>query len=232
MSLKTHDAGGRRASGPAGLACVPGDRFLDPPWNKTAAVRYGPGETIFSQGEACDDVFYIRCGGVKLSVRSKTGREAVVAIAGPGDCCGEGALAGQLVRTGSATAITPSEILPIAWDRMAQLLRKSRAVSDWFIAQMLARSIRIEEDLIDQRFNSSEKRLARALLLLGRHGQTGRPAQVVPAVSPATLAETVGAPPARVAGLLKKFRRLGFIACNGGKRFRINDSRLGILLQD
>jgi len=195
------------------------------------SVTFARGETIFAQGDVNEDVLYILSGGVKLSVKSKTGREAVVAMLGPGDCFGEACLTGQRLRKGSATAITPTAIQRVAKGRMAQLLRRNHAISDWFIGQMVARNIRIEEDLIDQLFNSSEKRLARALLLLAGYGGTGRPARVVPTVSTETLAEMVGATSSRVAGLLQKFRKLGFIGA-AGKSYAVNSSMLSVVLQD
>ncbi len=151
-------------------------------------------------------VMYIQSGGVKLSVLSKIGREAVVAMLGPGDFFGEGCLAGQPLRMGSATAITPSAILLVDQEAMAQLLHKQHAMSDRFIAHMLSRNIRIEEDLIDQLFNSSEKRLARALLLLARYGKQDQPSRVVPKVSQETLAEMIGTTRSRVNFFLNKFR--------------------------
>src|SRR3981081_2240874 len=152
--------------------------FLDSAGVARKIVEYRRSETIFTQGDPCDSVLYIQKGGVKLSVLSKTGREAVVAMLGPGDFFGEGCLAGQPVRMGSATAITGSTILEVDKDQMVCLLHKQHALSDRFIAHMLSRNIRIEEDLIDQLLNSSEKRLARALLLLARYGKQDRPAKV------------------------------------------------------
>src|SRR6266849_7923395 len=149
--------------------------FLDSAGVSKKIVAYGRGETIFTQGDACEDVLYIQTGGVKLSVLSKTGREAVVAMIGPGDFFGEGCLAGQPLRMGSATAITPSGILFVAKEKMVRLLHKQHAMSDRFISHILSRNIRIEEDLIDQLFNSSEKRLARTLLLLARDGKQNKP---------------------------------------------------------
>src|SRR5206468_6945008 len=157
--------------------------FLDSSGVRKRVAEYGRGETIFTQGDACEHVLYIRSGGVKLSVLSKTGREAVVAMLGPGDFFGEGCLAGQPLRMGSATAITPSVILLVDKQKMVQLLHKQHAMSDRFISHMLSRNIRIEEDLIDQLFNSSEKRLARTLLLLARYGKQDKPARVVPQIS-------------------------------------------------
>src|SRR5437870_9541526 len=166
--------------------------FLDSAGVARKIVEYRRSETIFTQGDPCDSVLYIQKGGVKLSVLSKTGREAVVAMLGPGDFFGEGCLAGQRLRMGSAAAITPSAILRVAKEKMVQLLHKQHAMSDRFISHMLARNIRIEEDLIDQLFNSSEKRLARALLLLARYGMQDKPVRVVPKISQETLAEMIG----------------------------------------
>ncbi len=179
-----------------------------------------------------DHVLYIQAGGVKLSVLSKTGREAVVAMLGPGDFFGEGGLAGQAVRVGSASAITPSTILLIEKDRMVKLLRKQHGMSDRFIAHMLARNIRIEEDLIDQLFNSSEKRLARTLLLLARYGSQDKPSRVVPRISQETLAEMVGTTRSRVNFFLNKFKKLGFIEYKGELPLKINSSLLSVVLHD
>ena len=195
-------------------------------------TEYGRNETVFTQGDACDHVLYIQTGGIKLSVLSKTGREAVVAMLGPGDFFGEGCLAGQPVRMGSATAITPSVILRITKDAMVKLLHKQHAMSDRFITHMLARNIRIEEDLIDQLFNSSEKRLARVLLLLARYGSTETPTSVVPKMSQETLAEMVGTTRSRVNFFLNKFRTLGFIVYSDDAPITINPSLLTVILND
>jgi CRP/FNR family cyclic AMP-dependent transcriptional regulator len=165
-------------------------------------------------------------------VLSKTGKEAVVAMLGPGDFFGEGCLAGQPVRMGSATAITPSVILLVAKEKMVRLLHKQHAMSDRFIAHMLARNIRIEEDLIDQLFNSSEKRLARTLLLLARYGKQDKPARVVPQISQATLAEMIGTTRSRVNFFLNKFKKLGFIEYDGELPLKINSSLLSVVLHD
>ena len=166
--------------------------FLESAGVAQKGVPYRRGESIFAQGDPCEHVWYIQSGGIKLSVLSKTGREAVVAMLGPGDFFGEGCLAGQEVRMGSATAVAPSEILRIDKAHMAHLLHKQHAMSDRFISHILSRNIRIEEDLIDQLFNSSEKRLARTLLLLARYGKQAKPTRVVPQISQETLAEMVG----------------------------------------
>jgi CRP/FNR family cyclic AMP-dependent transcriptional regulator len=167
---------------------------------------------------------------VKLSVRSKTGREAVVAMLGPGDFFGEGCLAGQSVRMGSATSITGSAILFVDKDQMVNLLHKQHAMSDRFIAHMLSRNIRIEEDLIDQLFNSSERRLARALLLLARYGKQDRPVRAIPKISQETLAEMVGTTRSRVNFFMKKFQRLGFIDYRDG--LKVNNALLTVVLHD
>src|SRR5581483_1748143 len=206
--------------------------FLDSAGVARTIVKYGRDETIFTQGDACDHVMYIQAGGVKLSVLSKTGREAVVAMLGPGDFFGEGCLAGQPYRMGSATAITPSAILRVAKQKMVGLLHRQHTMSDRFIAHMLARNIRIEEDLIDQLFNSSEKRLARALLLLARYGKQDKPVRVVPKVSQETLAEMIGTTRSRVNFFLNKFKKLGFIEYDGELPLKVNSSLLSVVLHD
>jgi CRP/FNR family cyclic AMP-dependent transcriptional regulator len=206
--------------------------FLDSSGMAKTVMEYGRGETIFTQGDPCEDVLYIQTGGVKLSVLSKTGREAVVAMLGPGDFFGEGCLAGQPVRMGSATAITPSVILLVGKEKMVRLLHKQHGMSDRFISHMLSRNIRIEEDLIDQLFNSSEKRLARTLLLLARYGKQDKPARVVPKISQETLAEMIGTTRSRVNFFLNKFKRLGFIEYNGDIPLKINSSLLSVVLHD
>ena len=195
-------------------------------------VDYSRGETVFTQGETCKHVFYIRSGGVKLSVLSKSGREAVVAMLGPSDFFGEGCLAGQPLRMGSATAITPTVILQVRKEEMVRLLHTQHAMSDRFISHMLSRNLRIEEDLIDQLFNSSEKRLARALLLLARYGEQDKPVRVVPRVSQETLAEMIGTTRSRVNFFLNKFKKLGFIEYDGELPLKVNSSLLSVVLHD
>jgi len=204
--------------------------FLDSAGVARKIVEFRRSETIFAQGDPCDSVLYIQKGGVKLSVLSKTGREAVVAMLGPGDFFGEGCLAGQPVRMGSATAITGSTILQVDKDHMVRLLHKQHALSDRFIAHMLARNIRIEEDLVDQLFNSSEKRLARTLLLLARYGELDKPQKAVPKISQATLAEMVGTTRSRVNFFMNKFKRLGFIEYKDG--LKVHNSLLTVVLHD
>ena len=206
--------------------------FLDSAGVAKSVAEYGREETIFTQSDACQHVMYIQSSGVKLSVLSKSGREAIMAMLGPGDFFGEGCLSGQPLRLGSATAITPSVILLIQKATMVRLLHQQHAMSDRFISHMLARNIRIEEDLIDQLFNSSEKRLARALLLLARYGKRDKPVRVVPKVSQVTLAEMVGTTRSRVNFFLNKFKRLGFIDYDGELPLKINSSLLSVLLHE
>jgi CRP/FNR family cyclic AMP-dependent transcriptional regulator len=193
-------------------------------------VEYARGDVVFAQGDNAKNVMYIRSGGVRLSVQSKAGRDAVLAMLGPGDFFGEGCLAGQRLRIGTATAIMPSTILPIACETMVRLLREKPAISDRFIVHMLVRTIRIEEDLIDHLFNSGEKRLARALLLLADYGKQTKSVHLVPKISQKTLAEMVGMTRPRVNFFLNKFRTLGFIDYNG--ELKINRSLLMGVLRD
>ena len=204
--------------------------FLDSSGIAKTIVKYERGATIFTQGDACEDVLYIQTGGVKLSVLSKTGREAVVAMLGPGDFFGEGCLAGQSVRMGSATAITPSVILLVDKEKMVQLLHRQPTMSDRFIAHMLARNIRIEEDLVDQLFNSSEKRLARVLLLLANFGKDREPEPILPKISQEMLAEMVGTTRSRVSFFMNKFRQLGLIEYNGD--LKVHTSLLDVVLHE
>ena len=204
--------------------------FLDSAGIARRIVEYRRADIIFTQGDSCDHVYYIQTGGVKLSVLSKAGREAVVAMLGPGEFFGEGCLAGQPLRMGSATATTDSIILLVDKDQMVRLLHRQHALSDRFIAHMLARNIRIEEDLVDQLFNSSEKRLARTLLLLARYGKHDTPVRAVPTISQETLAEMVGTTRSRVNFFMKKFQRLGFIDYTDG--LKVNHSLLTVVLHD
>jgi CRP/FNR family cyclic AMP-dependent transcriptional regulator len=206
--------------------------FLDSAGLAKTIVQYGRDEVIFTQGDTSEHVLYVQSGGIKLSVLSKTGKEAVVAMLGPGDFFGEGCLAGQTVRMGSATALTPSAILRIEKAQMVRLLHRQHEMSDRFIAHMLTRNIRIEEDLIDQLFNSSEKRLARTLLLLARYGKEDKPIRTVPRVSQETLAEIVGTTRSRVNFFLNKFKKLGFIEYNGDRPIKVNKSLLSVVLHD
>ncbi len=193
-------------------------------------VKYRRAEVIFTQGDPGESVLYIQKGGVTLSVLSKTGREAIIAMLGRGDFFGEGCLAGQPVRVGSATATTESTILLVDKDQMARLLHQQHALSDRFIAHMLARNSRIEEDLIDHLFNSSQKRLARTLLLLAQFGKQDSPVRAVPKISQETLAEMVGTTRSRVNFFMKKFQRLGFIDYQDG--LKVNNAQLTVVLHE
>jgi CRP/FNR family transcriptional regulator, cyclic AMP receptor protein len=205
--------------------------FLDSAGIARKIVEYRRAEVIFTQGDPCGHILYIQKGGVKLSVLSKTGRQAAVAMLGAGEFFGEGCLAGQAFRIASATATTPSAILLVDKDQMARLLHEQNAMSDRFIAHLLARNIRIEEDLIDQLFNASEKRLARTLLLLARYGKDDALVRVVPPISQETLAEMVGTTRSRVNFFMRKFQRLGFIHYKNGL-ITVNDSLLTVVLHD
>jgi CRP/FNR family cyclic AMP-dependent transcriptional regulator len=206
------------------------EAFLTSAGIKKRIVEVRRGAVIFSQGDPCEHVLYIQKGAVKLSVLSKSGRQAVVAMLGAGQFFGEGGLAGQPVRIGSATAIEDSTILFVDQGQMARLLHQQHAMSDRFIAHMLARNIQIEEDLIDQLFNSSEKRLARTLLLLARYGKHDKPIRSIPPISQETLAEMVGTTRSRVNFFMKKFQRLGFIDYSDG--LKVNNSLLTVVLHD
>ena len=195
-----------------------------------ASQRIKTGVTVFTQGTPATSVFYVQDGGVKLSVLSATGKEAVVGMLGPGDFFGEGCLAGQPMRMGTATTLVPTVALRIQKPQMLTLLHDHPAFAERFLAHMLARNIRIEEDLVDQLFNSSEKRLARALLLLARYGKEDDAHRIIPAVSQEVLAEMVGTTRSRVNFFMNKFRKLGFIDYNG--RLKVHDSLLSVVLHD
>ena len=205
--------------------------FLDSAGLARRIVEYRKSEKIYSQGESIKDVLYIQKGVIKLSVVNEVGKEAVVAMLGPGDFFGEGGMAGQLVRVGTATATTPTTLLVIEKKEMIRVLHAESAFSERFMAYMLARNIRIEQDLIDQLFNSSEKRLARTLLLLARYGKQDQPQKVLPTVSQETLAEMIGTTRSRVNFFMNKFRELGFIGYNKGG-LHINTSLLSVVLHE
>jgi CRP-like cAMP-binding protein len=191
---------------------------------------YAPLAVIFSQGDPGDTVMYIEHGAVRLSVLSHAGKEAIVGVLGSGDFIGEGALAGQPIRMGTATAVAPTSVLVVPTKQMIQLLHDAPGFSDRFIEYMLQRNIRIEEDLVDQLFNSSEKRLARTLLLLARYGKEDKPQGILPKLSQEMLAEMIGTTRSRVNFFMNKFRKLGFIEYNGG--LKINTSLLSVVLHD
>jgi CRP/FNR family transcriptional regulator, cyclic AMP receptor protein len=209
-------------------------KFLDSAGIAKRIVDYRRNEVIFAQGDQGENVFYIQQGGVKLSVVSKTGKEAVVAMLGPTDFFGEACLADQKIRIGSATAITPSTVLVIGRKQMAKILHEQNKLADRFIAHMVLRNVRIEQDLIDQLFNSSEKRLARALLLLARYGKQTKPRHVVATISQETLSEMIGTTRSRVNFFMNKFKKLGFIEYDGNldKGIQINGSLLSVVLHD
>jgi CRP/FNR family transcriptional regulator, cyclic AMP receptor protein len=187
-------------------------------------------QTIFTQGDVADAVFYIQTGKVRLTVVSKTGKEATIGILNEGDFFGEGALAGQMVRMGSASAMNDCQLLRVNKKAMMAALHREHAFSDMFVAYLLARNIRYEEELVDQLFNSSEKRLARVLLLLAHFGKEGVPESVIPKISQETLAEMVGTTRSRVSFFMNRFRKLGFIHYNGG--LQVHSSLLNIVLHD
>src|SRR5712691_9916725 len=195
---------------------------------KTVAVPKK--QMIFAQGDAADAVFYIQKGKVMLTVVSTAGKEATIGILSEGNFFGEGALAGQLLRMGSAAAMTDCELLRVDKKAMMTALHREHAFSDLFVAYLLARNIRYEEDLVDQLFNSSEKRLARVLLLLAHFGKDGIPETVVPKISQETLAEMVGTTRSRVSFFMNRFRKLGFIHYNGG--LQVHSSLLNVVLHD
>ena len=204
--------------------------FLESAGVSPRTVRYAAGAVVFAQGGPANSVFYVHDGGVKLSVLSSVGKEAVVAMLGPGDFFGEGCLAGQPLRMGTATAVIRTSVLRIPKRDMIRMLHERPEFSDRFISHMLTRNIRIEEDLVDQLFNSSEKRLARTLLLLARYGREDTTQRVLPKLSQETLAEMVGTTRSRVNFFMNKFRKLGLIEYNGG--LKVNSSLLSIVLHD
>ena len=206
------------------------EAFLESAGAARRVATYPKGKTVFSQGQPSDAVMYIQKGSIKISVLSRTGKEAVVAMLGPGDFLGEGALTGQSVRIGTATATALTTVLVVEKDVMLRLLRDEPTFSERFISYMLARNIRIEADLVDHLFNSSEKRLARALLLLARYGDQPGPERRIPKISQETLAEMIGTTRSRVNFFMNKFRDLGFIEYNGD--IKVNASLLSVVLHD
>jgi CRP/FNR family cyclic AMP-dependent transcriptional regulator len=193
-------------------------------------VSFPKNGRIFTQGDAADAVFYIHSGQVRLTVVSQSGKEATVGILNSGDFFGEGALAGQSLRMGSASAMTDCDVLRIEKTAMVSALRREHAFSDLFVAYLLSRNIRYEADLVDQLFNSSEKRLARILLLLAHFGKDGAPEAVIPKISQETLAEMIGTTRSRVSFFMNRFRKLGLIHYNGG--LQVHSSLLNVVLHD
>ena len=204
--------------------------FLDSAGLKRKVTQFLAKEIIFAQGDPAKNVFYIQEGSVKLAVVNESGKEAVVAILGLGDFLGEGCLAGQPNCMATATAMTPTSALVIEKNEMIRVLHGEHEFSDRFIAYMLTRNIRVEEDLIDQLFNSTEKRLARTLLLLARFGEHGKPDKIIPQMSQETLAEIIGTTRSRVNFFMNKFRKLGFIQYNG--EIHVHNSLLSVVLHD
>jgi CRP/FNR family cyclic AMP-dependent transcriptional regulator len=192
--------------------------------------KYPQNQIVFRQGDPADAVFYILKGKVKVTVISEQGKEAVVAVLGPDEFCGEGCLAGQPRRIATARSMTECEIMRIEKDAIIRVLHDEPAFSEMFVSHLLARTIRVEEDLVDQLFNSSEKRLARALLLLANFGKEGRPEPILTKVSQEMLAEMIGTTRSRVSHFMNKFRQLGFIDYNG--TMEVHTSLLSVVLHD
>jgi len=195
-----------------------------------SSAEYRANERIFVQGDAANDVFYLQDGKVKLTVLSKQGREAVVALLKDGDFFGEGCLAGQRVRMSTAVALSDCSVLKLTRAAVVTLLQDEPSFSELFVSHLLSRNIKIEEDLVDQLFNSSEKRLARVLLLLAHFGKEGKPDLVIPKISQETLAGIVGTTRPRISFFMNRFRKLGFIEYNGG--LKIHSSLLSVVLND
>jgi CRP/FNR family transcriptional regulator, cyclic AMP receptor protein len=193
-------------------------------------ASYRKGEVIFSQGKPADAVFYIQKGKVKVTVISEQGKEAVVAVLGADEFCGEGCLTGQPLRLATATAMTECEIMRLEKETMIRVLHEEPVFSEFFVAHLLTRTSRVEADLVDQLFNSSEKRLARALLLLANFGKDGRPEPIIAKVSQETLAEMIGTTRSRVSFFMNKFRKLGLIDYNG--HLEIHSSLLNVVLHE
>ena len=204
--------------------------FLDTENVGRTICKYRKDQMVFSQGSSADAVFYIQKGKVKITVVSEQGKEAVVAILGPDEFCGEGCLTGQPRRMATAVAMTECEIMRLEKAAMIRVLHEEPAFSEMFVAHLLARTIRVEEDLVDQLFNSSEKRLARSLLLLANFGKDGRPERIIAKVSQETLAEMIGTTRSRVSHFMNKFRKLGFIDYNG--HLEVHSSLLNVVLHD
>ncbi len=203
--------------------------FLDSAGVARTIVKYARSAEVYTQGDVAAEVYYLQKGSIKLSVLSSTGKEAVVAILGPGDFFGEGCLAGQPRRMATASAMSATTVLVVERQKMLEMLHAQPELADRFLSHMLARNIRIEEDLIDQLFNSSEKRLARALLLLSRYGKDDEQL-LIPKLSQETLAEIVGTTRSRINFFMNKFRDLGFIEYNGD--IKVHSSLLSVVLHD
>jgi CRP/FNR family transcriptional regulator, cyclic AMP receptor protein len=220
----------KRANGRGKPTAFDTETFLQTAGVARTIVEFDKKDALFSQGDPCKNIMFIQKGEVKISVVSKSGKEAVVGMLGHGDFIGEGGLAGQPMRMATATAISAVTALVIDNAEMFRVLHAETEFSDRFITYMLRRNVRIEEDLIDQLFNSSEKRLARTLLLLARYGKEDRPHTVLPKIPQETLAEMIGTTRSRVNYFMNKFKRMGFIKYNGG--LQINASLLSVVLHD
>jgi CRP/FNR family transcriptional regulator, cyclic AMP receptor protein len=207
-------------------------RFLSTMDGGRKIAAFAKEQTIFVQGDSCDAVFYIQKGKVKLTVVSKIGKEATIGILNEGDFFGEGCLTGQPLRLCSATAMTDCAVMRIDKKSMVKTLHEEHELSDLFVAYLLTRNIRYEEDLVDQLFNSSEKRLARILLLLAHFGKEGKPETVIPKMSQETLAEMIGTTRSRVSFFMNRFRKLGFIDYHAGDELQVHSSLLNIVLHD
>ncbi len=229
MPIIPRGAHGFQSCGQKGLRGRP-NTFLATIGNGRKSAFFRAKQGIFGQGDAADSVFYIQKGRVRLTVVSKVGKEATIGILKDGDFFGEGCLAGQPLRMGAATAMMDCAVLRIEKKAMMEALHREHAFSDMFVAYLLARNIRYEEDLVDQLFNSSEKRLARILLLLANFGKEGRPETVVPKISQEMLAEMIGTTRSRVSFFMNRFRKLGFIHYNGG--LQVHSSLLNVVLHD
>jgi CRP-like cAMP-binding protein len=206
--------------------------FLAKANGERTIVKYRINQIIFSQGDPADSVFYIHEGKVKVTVISEQGKEAVVAVLGPNEFCGEGCLTGQPLRIATATAMTECNIMRLEKAAVVRVLHDEPTFSEMFVSHLLARTIRVEADLVDQLFNSSEKRLARALLLLANFGKEGRPEPIIARVSQETLAEMIGTTRSRVNQFMNKFRQLGFIDYNSTGTMEVHSSLLSVVLND
>lgn len=220
----------RRPGASRRLQLFDAQRFLTSTGTAKRLTEYEKGAVVFRQGAPATSVFYIQTGRVKLSVVSSAGKEAVVGVLGPGDFFGESCLAAQPVRMSTASAMVPSRVLTIGRNRMRRLLRQEPELANRFIAYILARNVRVEEDLVDRLFNSVEKRFARALLLMARYGERQGGDWVLPRVSQETLAEMVGTTRPRINFFMNKFRSLGFIDYNGV--LVVRTALLGVVLHD
>ena len=206
------------------------EKYLETAGLARKVLEYRKRQTNFAQGSACKSVLYLQRGRVKLTVTSAVGKEAVIAILTDGDFFGEGCIAGQPLRIATAVAMEPTSVLEIGTQEMIRVIHNEPRFSDRFVAHMLKRNVRIEEDLTDQLFNSSEKRLARTLLLVARYGKEDAPEKIIAKISQETLAEMIGTTRGRVSFFMNKFRKLGYIKYNGG--MQINSSLLRVVLRE